>query len=140
MKSDSVYNNWYERCHTQQHVERLARLAAANYNFTEIDVLYLKKYTCEVRSCQQQLVWLLSCPVAREAVSASGSYRAANLRDGCTSTLMRKGDEHGKNYFRKFRKISIAASLVAVINHSICGGWLVWLLKKGGYLFEFSMK
>ena len=50
VKSKDVYNGWYEWCHTRQHVERLARVAAAKYNFTQTDVQYLKKYPCEVKS------------------------------------------------------------------------------------------
>ena len=48
-------------------------MAAAKINFTEVDVHYLRELICEVRSCLQQLVRLLSCPVAGKAASNTGS-------------------------------------------------------------------
>ena len=48
-------------------------MAAAKINFTEVDVHYLKELICEVRSCPQQLVRLLSCPVACRAARTTGS-------------------------------------------------------------------
>ena len=48
-------------------------MSAAKINFTEVDVHYLKELICEVRSCPQQLVRLLSCPVAGRAARTTGS-------------------------------------------------------------------
>ena len=53
VKLDLVYNDWYECCHTQQLVGRLARVAAAKSNFTKRDEEYYEKYYCEVRFCLQ---------------------------------------------------------------------------------------
>ena len=53
VKLDSVYNDWYECCHTQQLVGRLARAAAVKRNFIKKDEEYLEKYYCEVRFCLQ---------------------------------------------------------------------------------------
>ena len=48
-------------------------MSAAKINFTEVDVHYLKELICEVRSCPQQLVRLLSCSVAGRAARTTGS-------------------------------------------------------------------
>ena len=54
VKLDPVYNDWYECCHTQQLMGRLARAAAVKSNFIKKkDEEYLEKYYCEVRFCLQ---------------------------------------------------------------------------------------